>query len=411
MKFLFSSLLIIFSCHFAFSQSHTYEAKIEGIKKDSLYKLLLTPDHKQYMSSDFHDVRIYNNKQQEIPYVILSEPPLKSKSDFIDYTIISQKHLKTYSEIIIHNPDKNKINNIAFNINNSDAYKYCSIEGSNDLKQWYSVSALQELSLLYNDAYTNSYKCVYFPLNDYTYFRLLVDDWQSEPLKINSAGYFKNSVIAGKLNEVPHQQTILEDSKSKTTTIHLSFVGNQSIDRLDFKIKSPRLYKRNATIYVNRKQTQKHKTEIHKETLFDFELNSDGSLLFDLPQINEPDFFIEISNHDNLPLEIETITCKQLATYLVSDFKAGSEYLFTCGDNQLKRPEYDLANFVSQTPQLFPEAKLDSIKPVNPSINPTLDTKEKSFFETQQFLWLCLGVGAIIVILFSRSLLKNMKEK
>jgi len=394
------------------AQSFSHEAIIKGVKKDSLYKIPLNPEYKQFMSSDLHDMRIYDSNNKEVPYVVLSEPLLKAKSDFVPYEIVSQKHFNSYSEIIIRNANKDKISNIAFNINNSDAYKYCSIEGSDDMKQWYSVSELQELSLAYNELYTNQYKCIYFPLNEYQYFKLTVDDWYAQPLKINSAGYFKNSVIAGKLNDVAFTKTISEDIKNKKTIIHLSFSNNQAVNRIDFKIKSPRLYMRHVIVYANREREVKHhQMEQYKETLFEFDLKSDNILFFDVPQLNEKEVFIEIDNKDNPVLEIETISCKQLASYLVCDFKANQNYRLKCGNSKLKLPEYDLVNFVSQIPQLLPEAQLEPMKVLAKEEVPVTKEKEKSFFETQQFLWLCLGAGSIIIFLFSRSLLKDMGKK
>jgi hypothetical protein len=404
--------LIIF-CLFCFSkvkaQGYTRQARIRDIKEDGLHKIALSPELKQYMTADLRDTRVLDSSGREVPYVLLSEALLKSKSDFVEYRIVSQKHFKTYSEVIIHNANKDKINNIAFNINNTDAYKYCAIEGSEDLKQWYSVSAQQELSVAYNQAYTNSYKCIYFPLNNYSYFRLLVDDWEAQPLKINSVGYFKNSVIAGKLNDVMVTKKINEDVVNKKTKIQLSFSNNQMIHRIDFKVKSPRLYLRQVDIYANREQQTKHrKSESYRELLCSFILSSDSSLMIDVPHINEKEIFIEIENKDSPPLEIEFIHCKQLASYLVCDLNANNKYSLNFGNVAIKIPEYDLRNFVSVIPQLLPEATLETILeiPKTPEIK-----KQPSFFETKQFLWLCLVIGAIAIFFFSRSLLKDISKK
>lgn len=411
MRYLILGLILSVICYTSLlGQSFSHESIISGIAKDSLYKIPLTPEYKKYMSPDLHDLRIYDATQKEVPYVVLSEPLLKGKSDFTPYEIVSQNHFSTFSEIVIRNPNRDKISNIAFNINNSDAYKYCSIEGSNDKKQWYSVSELQELSLAYNELYTNQYKCIYFPLNDYEYFRLTVDDWHSHPLKINSAGCFKNSVIAGKLNEVVFTKTISGDAKNKKTLIHLSFTDNQQVDRIDFKIKAPRLYMRHAIVYVNREQTIKHKTETYKEIAFEFDLKSDDVLFYDLPHLNEKDLFIEIENKDNPPLEIESISCKQLASYLICDFSASQMYTMKYGNKNLRLPEYDLVNFVSQIPQLLPEANVGPVKELA-NLKEAELKRTPTFFETKQFLWLCLIVGGIIIFLFSKSLLKDMKQK
>ena len=422
MKSFFSTILLVAAMSVRLTaQQFTHEMPVTGITRDSLYKIPLNPEYKQYMEQDLHDMRIFDSQGKEVPYVVLSEPQLKAKSDFVEYKILSLRHVADYTEVVVYNPDRQKISNIAFNINNSDAYKYCSIEGSYDMKQWYSVSAGQELSLLYNEVYTNQYKCIYFPLNDYPYFRLSIDDWhhhhrhhgwESFPFKINSAGYFKNSVIAGKLNDVLFSKTITEDAKTKKTTVRLLFTNNQQIDRLDLAIKAPRLYKRRAVIYANRKEYVKAGQKTYREDLFSFELSSDQPLMFDLPNLNEHELFIEIDNKDNPPLEIETIGCKQLASYLIADLKGDRTYMLKCGDDSLKIPEYDLGNFVSQIPQLLPQAKLGEVKILpKQAPKPKEAEKEKSFFETPQFLWICLGVGCLVIFLFSRSLLKEVGKK
>lgn len=389
------------------AQSFTYQAKITGLKSDSLYKIPLGPDAKHYMAKDLHDIRIMDSSGHEVPYVILSEPLLKAKSDFVPYEIVSQTHFSSYTEIVIHNSNKDKISNIAFNINNSDAFKYCAIEGSEDGKQWYSVSALQELTLLYNDDYTNQYKCIYFPLNDYKYFRLLVDDWFSQPLKINSSGHFKNSVIAGKLYDVAFTKSIAEDTKHKKTIITLNFNNNQAINRLDFRIKEPRLFMRHAVVYAKRERRIKDNVQHYNETLCEFDLKSDKALFFDIPQINENEIFIEIDNKDNPPLQIDSLSCKQLASYVICDLKANQQYTLKCGNLKLKVPEYDLINFVSQIPQLLPEAQLGSMEPIKQVVSQKPEV-QKAFYETKWFLWSCLGFGALIVFFFSKSLLADM---
>lgn len=390
-----------------FSQSFTHLSKISGIKADGLYKIPLGPEVKQYMTKDLHDLRVVDSAGREVPYVILSEPLLKSKSDFVPYDIVSQTHFSSYSEIVIHNPTNDKISNIAFNINNSDAFKYCAIEGSEDGKQWYSVSALQELTLLYNEDYTNQYKCIYFPLNNYKYFRLLVDDWFSQPLKINTAGYFKNSVIAGKLYDVAFTKNLTEDVKRKKTVITLKFSNNQSIDRLDFKIKEPRLFMRHAAVYAKRERKIKDNVEHYNETLCEFDLKSDKALFFDISQVNEKEIIIEIENKDNPPLQIDSLFCKQLASYVICDLKVDQDYTLKCGNTKLKVPEYDLINFVSQIPHLLPEAKLGAMEPIK-QVAFQKPEAEKAFYETKWFLWSCLGFGALIVFFFSKSLLADM---
>ena len=398
------------------SQTFKHQASINTNTTVGLQKIEMTPSHKQFMKSNFCDVRIFDSSQVEIPYIILSEPVVKSKTDFIEYPIISQKHFGTYTEIIIENKNHDKLSNIAFNINNSDALKYCSIEGSNDAKQWYTVSALQELSLSYNENYTNQYKCIYFPLNDYAYFKLLIDDWKGfgidwlseAPFKVNSAGYFKNSFISGKLNSVSFLQSITTDSKAKTTTVKLTFNNNQSINHIEFSVSNPRLFLREAVIYTLDEVKEKNKpSRFVRNTNCTFELNSEKPLIFDIPEVLSREVFIEIVNNDNQALQIDSIKCKQLASYLVFDVAKNKSYTLKCGDEKLNRPTYDLINFVKESPQLLPAATLSEFKEL--ATDAAVAAPEKKFYETKLFLWICVIIGALAIALFSYKLMKDMK--
>ena len=96
-----------------------------------------------------------------------------------------------------------------------------------------------------------------------------------------------------------------------------------------------------------------------------------------------------------------------MASYLLCDLKANNQYHLPFGNTALKMPEYDLGNFVTTIPQLLPQAEIGVIKEITKTVA-KVEEKEKSFFETKQFLWLCLGLGTIIIFFFSKSLLKDM---
>ena len=89
-------LLLVFITVISHSQTFTRSSKINTNSKMGLHKIEITPAYQQLMCSDFHDVRIFDSSKVEIPYIILSEPMLKSKTDFIEYPILSQKHFRNY---------------------------------------------------------------------------------------------------------------------------------------------------------------------------------------------------------------------------------------------------------------------------------------------------------------------------
>ena len=66
-----------------------------------LHKIEITPAYQQLMCSDFHDVRIFDSSQVEIPYIILSEPILKSKTDFLEYRLKIKDRKNRHKHVII----------------------------------------------------------------------------------------------------------------------------------------------------------------------------------------------------------------------------------------------------------------------------------------------------------------------
>ena len=183
-------------------------------------------------------------------------------------------------------------------------------------------------------------------------------------------------------NDLIFDKNSTQNAKNKTTTIKLSFANAQQIDRFDFKIAAPRLYKRHASVYANRPQTVRGKAETHKEFIFSFDLNADKETLIEVPKLWAKEVLIEVENKDNLPLEIESLGCKQLVSYLVCDLKARQNYTLSYGNWALKVPEYDLVDFVSRIPKTLPEAHFNEISKINDGILP-VKPKEISIFKTR----------------------------
>ncbi len=392
-----------------FAQWFKYQSTLSTVSVTGLYKVELNPSIQNYCFSNYRDLRVVDSLGNQKPYIILSEPILKSANDFIKYEIVSQNHFNNYTEVVIANPTKEKIANIAFNINNSEALKLCTIEGSDNLKQWFSISKLQTLSLTYNELYTNQYKCLYFPLSNYTYFRLLIDDWSSEPFKVNSAGYFKNSLISGKLNRVNNSFQLSNNKEQKSTTIKLSIQGNQSVQQIVFKISNPHLFLRNASIYYKEKiKVAKQIETEQKQLIKNFTLNSKELLIVDIPDTQKNELYIDIENNDNESLKIDSIITYQLARYLIFDAEKNHQYKLKCGNDSLQLPNYDLVNFVNNSPHLYPELKFLNFENVQHS-TPELLNNKPQFFKSKLFIWIAVSICSLIIGLFSIKMIKNLK--
>ena len=405
------SFLCLYSLlNFAFAQNFTYQATIDSVKTNGMYRIELSPVIRQYAKVELSDLRILDSNKTEVPYILSNEPIARAFTAFFEYKILANEIKNNrYTKLIIEKTDKEPISNISLYIANTDITKTCRLSGSNDMKQWYAVSDNQELSSLYDNTRTTIYKSIYFPQVNYRYYQLFINDSNSSPLNISKAGYFKGSSIGGKMLEIiPEKWTTLNDSKAKKTKISVSFNDSQLINRIVFKITEPRYYKRQFRVFVNRKRTYKKRTEEYTETLYESELNSDTPASFDVSNLNEKEFVIEIDNLDNPPLKIASIKFEQLTASIVADFKAGKKYTIAVGNKNLRAPQYDLDFFRDKIPNQLPFAYIGKVEPITKT---SIALKPISFWQQRWFMWMCISIGALLIFFFSFNLLKEMQNK
>ncbi|MGZ3900970.1 MAG: hypothetical protein ACXVNQ_10995, partial [Bacteroidia bacterium] len=354
----------------------------------------------------------FDKNKMEVPYFLVNESFNYSSTNFKEYEISDKEIGKgRFTSFIVLNPDKKPMQNIVLCSSNSDAIKLCNIVGSDDKKQWYSISDHILMYNLFDENSIKVYRTLSFPLVNYKYIKIEINDLHTLPLNILKVGYFEGAISAGKLNTVKADKTeYLTNKENKASIYHINFNVPTIIDNISFKVKVPNFYKRSARIFVNRTRIVKHKEENYKEVVFEFELNSNTNTSFDLFNFREKEFEIEISNEDNPPLEFEAVELKQLQTYLVADFKTNENYVLFVGDKKLKAPVYDIEYFKNKISQFIPTLEVSELKPLPPVAAELIIAPEKHFWQEPWFLWGCITIASFLLFLFSIRVLKDMKK-
>jgi len=403
--------IFLFSVLFSAGQNFTHSLSITS-KQNGLQALAVGVELKNLASTAFTDVRIFDKSNNEVPYFLVTESFNYSSTNFKEYQVTDKQIGKgRYTSFIVQNPNKEAMQNIVLCVANSDALKVCNITGSDDKKQWYSVSDHIFLYHLFDENSVNAYRTMMFPMVNYKYLKIEINDLYTLPLNILKVGYFEGAISAGKLNDVkPANYEYSNNKKKKISLIHFKFENPTILNRLSFKIKSPNYYKRLAHVFVNRTKTVKNKEEIYRDVLAQFELNSNNQNLFDLISFREKEFFIEINNEDNPPLEIDTLELKQLQTYLVADFKNGETYTLKVGDKNLNTPRYDIEFFKNKISQYLPTLEVSDLKPIPSLVATSIVPVSKPFWQEAWFLWICIALASFVLFLFSLRILKDMKK-
>lgn len=395
--------------NFLFSQEFAVEGKISGINSNGLHSVLITPEIRSLANENLSDLRIFDSKNRETPYFLTNDFRTTSTA-FEEYKIISKSNVPNKSSSVIFENNTNKnINDLTLAIANSDVEKIYSISGSNDLTQWFGLVNNRLLSDLSDSENTFVYKNIPVPNNQYRYLKIDFNDKKTLPVAVLKVGKFSSQTTASVFQQIKKEVfKIQEFPKEKKTRITFKFENPSIVNQVSFAIKNASLYRRTAKIMVNRSEVYKKRKKNYEENLENFELASNTANTFSIGELREKEFYIDIENLDNQPLSISDVKIFQLPVYLVADLISTEKYTLKAGNTNVSEPQYDLSSFQNSISKVLPEAKISNITIVKKAEKAT--SKNTAIYSQPWFMWVCIGIGGLIIFYFTLSLIKDMKK-
>ena len=326
----------------SFAQNNIATAKIKFDNKDGLHKLVLPATLRSLSNDDLSDFRIFDSKKNEVPYYFEAKSNQSSNTKFVPYKIISKTVVPNKNTVLIFENPKSTINEVILEIANSNITKPYSISGSMDNEKWFGLVNNASLSTIYPEESPSGFSTVSIPTCFYKYLKIDFNDKKTLPINILNVGFFNSKTSKETLLKVLYKSKSVTELKSeKKTQIRINFGNPQIINQVSFTISNPKLYKRNVIVYKKATRKIKHKFENYQEELASFTLNPKTNNTFDISQIFEKEFFIEIENQDNQPLTISDIQFFQIPICVIADLNANEDYTITTGNKDLNIPQYD----------------------------------------------------------------------
>ncbi len=400
-------IFFLLTANAGMSQNFT-TAKISNVNKNGLHTIVLPTQIRSISKEDLADFRILDSKGNEVPYFYNSANEATTTSNYAEYKIISENSIPKKTTTIVFENSEKSISSVLLSIANYDGEKTYNLSGSNDQKQWYGLSNNNVLYDLSAPEELNVTKMISFPLTNYKYFKIELDDKKSLPISIQRIGNDSSQTKFNDLLPVNYASKEIKDFKAeKKTKIHIQFDSSQFLNQVRFEIAEPKLFKRNVRLFKLETRKVKHKFETFEQEITAFELNSDSKNAFNLFNIYEKDFYIEIENQDNQPLKISNVSFFQVPISVIADLKTSEKYTLKTGNPNAIAPNYDIENFKNSITAELPEAKISEI--VIPKLSQK-NVQEKQFWEQPWFMWVCICVGGIAVLYFSLSLLKDINK-
>jgi len=386
-----------------FGQKFNYHVPVDDVSNTGFVKISLKPEITSKLKTDFSDIRIYDTNRTEVPYIFFKEPRVLEKDLFVPYEIIEKEHNKkyAYTRIIIHNPKRNKINNIVLRVKNADVRKRLKLNASNDQKNWYALKDNYYYNSIRSGANISEIRVLNFPWSDYEYYELLIGDYYDRPINILEAGYYNHVKEDGKYTELKHFGFAINDTlKQSIISIPLN---NNYLDKISFTIDTPKYYHRSADIYIHEIRTYKRKKTIYKKTIARIELVSNSSNVFNLNNLKADTLFVRIHNDDNPVLYIGDIQLFQLNKYLIADLNQGNHYQLYYSDKKAEKPIYDLEYFSDSIQENL------SVVSCGMPIRIKAESKEKdgNFNLNDYWLWIIIIGVAVLLAYMSYGMIKD----
>jgi hypothetical protein len=398
-RYLFLLLLLV-CIRYSHAQNFTHEASLPPVSADGFYQILLSPEVSD-LSNSFSDIRIHDTQGKEVPYLLQEEQPVYASQTFHEYEILEKKQeAGCCTSLTLHNPDRTSINNISLVIKNAEVTKDATLLGSDDQKQWFALKQHFVLNAIDNKNETTEIKIVDFPLSNYRYYSLRIDDSTSAPLNILKAGYYDVVTTSGLYTPVTAMD-ISKNDHDRSTDILVVFNSSRIVDKMEFSMTGPPYFLRKARLSKVKRGEKNH---IYIEPITSVELSSAHPSVISLPGTLADELMLEIENDDNPPLGISSVHVYQLNRYLTTWLKAGEKYSIKVGNKELTWPVYDLAYFRDSIPDQPAQLAVGNVIALQKE-----NTREPSptFFTNKNIIWVAVILIVVVLGFLSVRMLKD----
>ena len=401
-----SSILLVFLLisPIVRAQSFRFRASVDSVRQSGFHRIVLPSDVVGRLNGNLTDIRLYDNQDREVPYLLTRQQPAQTMP-FTDYELVSRQiQPNVHTTLVVRKPDQTRINSLGIVLKNTNVAKKARLSGSSDARTWYAIDNAIRLDPSPNGLTTTDTKLLHFPLSDYAYYRLEINDSASAPLNILRVGNYTPTALAGTYSPIPGVVISQRDSSDKRSYIHLTRTNPARFDKLMLVIPSAAPYRRRAKIrQLVTQRGKRGRMNRRFETIRQVELSSADSSGVYLPSLKSSDFYVVIANEDSPPLPVAGVRAYQLTTYLLANLMAGQTYHLNFSADNLSAPAYDLTPFRTNLPANPPTIRVNTLTDTTRTL-----TSETPFLQDSRIIWFALGLILLVVGFLSYRMVRNM---
>lgn len=405
-------ILILFTLASVRLQAQTFEweAELPVPESSGFYRVFLAPQITSKLKRHYPDIRIYNSENQEVPFLYQSENIRNKQDSILSLHIIKKKHrlIKSYTSVVIKNDSGRTIDNFAFLIDNSGFRKWLKISAGNHQGDWYVLKDNFPAQTAYSDSSKAELIINNIPESNFRYYEIIFYDYDNQSVNVHKAYSYRSYPAEQNYVKLPPMHITHTDTMERTI-VKMSFDKPQFVDRIQFDIKGPNLFFRNAVLEKPVKSEQNegklYYDELNKQLTFSSEKPNTIRLShFKIKELN-----ITIDNRNNQPLRITKATAWQQKSYLTAYLNAQEKYTLKFGSSYTDFPVYDLEFFKEKIPENIPVLHIQTIKQIH--------NGKAKFFSSDiwnmpvYYLWTGMGLlGAVLLYLTAKMLFRQYRS-
>jgi hypothetical protein len=395
-------LLLLTFCilsHLLPAQEFKVKAALDTVAIPGFYKIPVLPELTAYTKADLSDLRIKDNNNKQVPFIIRQSLPIIPAGAFLEFPILKTTTDSLTTTIELACPVKTGNDHLSLIIANNAVERYISISGSNNRQQWFIIDEHIHLSSSGQDASGSFVQSVYFPFSRYPYYKIVINNALTDPLNISKAGIYTSKINSGTqhFRENPPVSFAQKDSSNGLSYITIYQKDAYLLDRVVMNLDGPKYYKRTAHIYY---LTGKGIRNYIKS----FEMNSGQLPVVSTGPVKAKSLLIEIENNDNPPLKVQAIKTEQSSKDVVAFLEKGKTYFILAGNESVKAPQYDLLQFRDSIPNQLTSLSYNNLQPTEVTV------QRKEIFNWSNWLWPAIIITLLALGFLTYKLLADMKR-
>ena len=243
--------VILFLPTVIFAQNFGWEVNVDDTDSSGFHKIILTPDLTSKLTSGFVDLRLFDDNEMEIPFLLRTEKKIISGEQFHKFKLVENKHHKrhSYTKVILENTARFIVSNLYVTMVGREANKLFRISGSNNKKEWYIIKDNFYKQSNFEESDSVQIALYDFAPTNYLYYEILLYDIGSEPIPILNVSTYADALIEIEYSDILAPNISQSDTaQNNKSVVDISFNQPYYFDKIVFEVKGPTYFFRKAIL-------------------------------------------------------------------------------------------------------------------------------------------------------------------